>query len=239
MKLLLLSLLMIIAIESNANKMLDYMDETNNLIEIEKYEEALKRTIWFHNYANDYDTSIAGVRRSSALLDWLDFGKIYPPALTALINIRDDKTKKILDNEGTTDLFGDVAAINSVLSEVQETLNLFEKLEHSQPSFANQNWPYIQEIAVKQRDYALLKKYSFDILSEYQTAEDVLKFYLKQFSHDESFIAMVKTNFAERVLELMSLVPVLLDDEETSILIRNKAEKFVDIKSKESKESNQ
>lgn len=229
MKLLFLSLLMIISIESHADNMLDYMDETNNLIEMEKYEEALKRTIWFHNHAIEYDYSITSVRLSFALSDWLDFGKIYPPALTALINIRDDKAKKILNNEATIDLFNDVSAINKVLSEERETLNMFKKLERNQPSLANQCWPFVREIAVKKKDYALLKKYSIDILSEYQTAEELLKFNLKQFSDDENFIVMSKNIFIERVLELMSLASKL-DDDETAFLIRGKAKKFVEIK---------
>ncbi len=229
MKLLFLSFLMMVSVTSHADSMLDYMDGTKHLIEVGKYEEALKRTVWFHDHAMEYDNSIASVRLSFALSDWSDFGEIYSPALTALINIRDEKTKKILNRKGSVDLFNDVSAINKILSEETKTLSMFKKLELNQPSLANQCWPFVREIAMKRKDLALIKKYSVDVLSEYQTAEELLKFNLNQFGDDENLILMSKNTFVEIVLELISLASTL-DDDKAASLIRERAVKFVELK---------
>lgn len=65
-----------------------------------RYEEALREHIWFHDHALAKQPSLYGVRLSYALADWVDFGKVYPPALAALQAVRDAKTVKLQNVDG-------------------------------------------------------------------------------------------------------------------------------------------
>ncbi len=64
-------------------------DEANRLMSQTHYEEALQRQIWYFNHALDYDPSLAGVRLSFTLSDWVELGRRYPKARQAMEAIRD------------------------------------------------------------------------------------------------------------------------------------------------------
>lgn len=59
-----------------------------------RYAEALEGYIWYHDNALSHDPAQAGVRLSYAIGYWLKLAQDYPPALLALKDIRDQKTKR-------------------------------------------------------------------------------------------------------------------------------------------------
>jgi len=226
MKLYIFTFLLLISTNCHSNSMLDYLDVTDSLIQAGKYEEALERTIWFHNHSLELQKNIAGVRLSFALSYWYEFGKKYPPALAALKEIRTNKTNLLLAGDGFYSLFDDVASINKVLSENHKTLDLFKKLEQQQPILAKNYWYIVKDIAISENDYTLLKKYTINTLREYSDAEELLKYNLNMFKDDYEFIEMNKNIFVERSLELIKL-SLTLNDSKTALLIKNKANALV------------
>ena len=103
-----------------------YLVETDHLIRIAKYEEALERCIWFHDHALEHDPNMVGVRASFALLSWSNLASKYPPARKAMIDRRNQATKELLDGKGGVMLFLDAVALNRELKENDKTVELFE-----------------------------------------------------------------------------------------------------------------
>ena len=142
-----------------AEDMMKYMQDTNDLVDKGEYEKALGRTIWFHNHALEYDIGMYGVRLSFALNDWIELGNKYPPALESLKGIRDTKTERLLSGTGNVNLLIDVSTINKALSDDDKTIKLFKNIEKTQPTMASRAWPMIKDVATRENDKSLLKKY--------------------------------------------------------------------------------
>ena len=103
-----------------------------------RYEEALEHYVWFHEHALEHDEAYYGVRLSFALASWTRLGEAYPPAIEALRQIRDRKTRVLLDGRGDSRLFDDIAAINENLHEQEATSRLFRELSRKLPLLAKQ-----------------------------------------------------------------------------------------------------
>jgi len=134
--------IMIVAISAclsvQAEDMEKYLDDTEAMQEQGKYEQALERHLWFHDHALEHDCSMAGVRLSFALADWKDLGDKYPPALTAMKKVRDEKTALLENGHGSYALFLDVDSLNETLGEEGKTIELFRKLEREQHDLAEE-----------------------------------------------------------------------------------------------------
>ena len=231
MKIILFAFLIAIALTSHADDMSEYMNETLDLINMEEYEEALERTIWFHNHVLEHDESMTGVRLSFALMYWNDFGKKYQPALAALKSIRDENTNKLISGGGSPDIFQDTVAINDELSDNDKSIELFKALDKKRPDFAKRVWNYIDETVIKEKDYALAAKYTGDILKAYQKEENQ---YLSLIGLQKEHGTTVGNNFKETIdrifvddtLQLIHLATAL-DDRETAVKIQSAAKAIV------------
>jgi hypothetical protein len=148
--------------------MQQYLKDTRQLVIQKKYKEALQRDIWFHDHALEHEPGIRGVRLSFALSDWEQLGKVYPPAMTALKNIRDRKTQQLINNSGPSDLFPDVAAINRVLKEDAKTINLFQLLAKAHPEIAPEYFLYIKDQLYAAKRYDIIHEYMGSPMAEYQ-----------------------------------------------------------------------
>lgn len=101
-----------------------------------RYDLALKKHIWFHQNALKYKPSFYGVRLSFALYDWLDLSKVYPPALLKLKEARNQAGNNVKNGMNAQAFFHDFQAINGVLREREQTVELFKWLDSNQPSVA-------------------------------------------------------------------------------------------------------
>ena len=136
-----------------------YLSDTKDLVSAGKYEEALKRHIWFHDHALEHQPSMYGVRLSFALSNWKELGAKYPPAMKALIEIRDRKSKSLLGGEGNHKLFHDVASLNETLGELEKTVSLFEEIDEKQPKAAKGFWNVAKDAIIDAKRYDLARKY--------------------------------------------------------------------------------
>src|SRR5688572_26854027 len=77
----------------------DGLERARRFAERGKYEEALREHIDFHDNILKTHPAMYGVRLSFALSAWIDLGQEYPKALTALKDIRDQKTDRLVKGE--------------------------------------------------------------------------------------------------------------------------------------------
>jgi hypothetical protein len=127
-----------------------------------KYEDALAEYVWFHDHALEEQPSLYGVRLSFALSYWAELGQSYPPALHALLEVRDRKARSLFSGAADRELFHDVEAINQYLGDHKATSLLFEQLDREHPALAVECANLAQEALVAAGNYALAAKYLTD-----------------------------------------------------------------------------
>lgn len=123
-----------------------------------KYEDALRDHLWFHEHALDEDPTLAGVRLSFALRDWIYLAEQFPLARRALQAIRDRDTQRILNGSATA-RFHDVSAINSALGEERATHDLFTQIDAQLPELAKDCAELALPALVALEDFQLARRY--------------------------------------------------------------------------------
>jgi hypothetical protein len=127
------------------------------------YAKALERHEWFRTNGHKIDPSMMGVRNSYALTAWVKLGAKYPPALVSLKKLRDEGVAKITAGKVAREDFSDVAAINRVLSESNETLRLFKFLDGKFPDVAKSCFNHdVKNSLFEAKEYAAYLRYIGD-----------------------------------------------------------------------------
>jgi hypothetical protein len=124
-----------------------------------KYEDALRDHLWFHEHALQEDPSLAGVRLSFALRDWIYLAEQFPLARRALQAIRDRDTQRILNGGATLARFHDISAINSALGDERATHELFTQLDTQLPELAKDCAELALPALVAVEDFQLARRY--------------------------------------------------------------------------------
>jgi tetratricopeptide (TPR) repeat protein len=138
------------------------LNDARRLAKAGDYAGALEKQVWFHNNALAIRPEYYGVRLSFALADWVELGKKYPPALEKLKSIRDVKVARLSAGTTDRDLFHDVVAINEYLGETKQTVDLFRKIDASNPEFASKVFDLADSALLESGEYQLAKKYLGD-----------------------------------------------------------------------------
>jgi hypothetical protein len=116
-----------------------YLAETRDMVREGMHQEALERFRWFHANALERQPSMAGVRLSHALSYWRSLGDVYPPALAALLDLRDETVRQLREDPGDRQLFADLIGLNRVLEEERFTIQVFERLLRYDADLADQH----------------------------------------------------------------------------------------------------
>lgn len=120
-----------------------------------QYAEALDGLVWFHHRALEYDRHLGAVRLSYGLVFWLDLARVYPPALDALLELRERKAQALVRGEGDVDLFHDLVAIDKVMEQPGATHACYVSLLEQQPGLAADCTGLALPAIVAAGDYAL------------------------------------------------------------------------------------
>jgi hypothetical protein len=135
-----------------------------------RYVDALAKHVWFHENALKIAPAFYGVRLSFALVDWVELGKAYPPALEKLKGIRDqtaDRIRNTVGNHSTAqtdrdrlrDAFHDVVSINKYLKETGKSKDLFFWLDSHKPRLANYLFDLAEPALIEAKEYRLCGRY--------------------------------------------------------------------------------
>ena len=143
----------------HAADMQKYLNDTRVLVKKGKYKKALSQFLWFHKHSLEHEPAMYGVRLSYALFEWKELGNIYPPALKAMIKVRDDSTNKIYLGSDDVNLFHDVESLNEVLNNDSKTLDLFRYLDRDRKDMAEKCWDIVKDLVIKTKSYELAQRY--------------------------------------------------------------------------------
>ncbi len=122
-------------VEQDADPM-QVKQQAGKLAEQGLYEEALAKLLWCFDEGAKVSPSFIGVRLSFLLVQIVELGEKYPPALDALQERRDAAEMRATNNKGTQrysyDLM-DLVALNQYLGEDAANLEIYEKLKSESP----------------------------------------------------------------------------------------------------------
>ena len=127
-----------------------------------KYEQALAKQVWFHENALKFDPAMSGVRLSFALGYWHDLGKVYPPALDKLREIREKTREKITADDGKNvsfEDFHDLVSLNRELGDELQTVEIFKWIEERNPKAAGRIYGVSEDELIGAKEYAICGKY--------------------------------------------------------------------------------
>ena len=144
----------------------EVLRDARQCVKSRDYLAALEKYIWFHDHALDVDRSWVGVRLSYAVSEWADLGKLYPPALTALKEVRDAKTSSLIKGDGDASLFHDVVAINRALEQEESTRDLFRTIAATDRGLAEKCFRFALESLVSANEWSLARSFIPDVLIE-------------------------------------------------------------------------
>lgn len=175
-----------------------------------QHEIALSEYLWFHEHALQEQPSLYGVRLSFALSYWAELGKVYPPALQALREIRDRKTRLLESGSTDRELFHDVEAINQYLGDSGETAQLFQVLEHQNQPFASKCADLALEALAVSGHFLVAAKYLPDPVPHVtklaaQLSDDIARIHDRPRSKSPRYRAFT-WNFAKDLRLVMSVL---------------------------------
>lgn len=184
-----------------------------------KYEDALRDHLWFHEHALAEDPSLAGIRLSFALRDWIYLAEQFPLARRALQAIRDRDTQRILNGGATLGLFQDISAINSALGDDRSTHELFTQLDTQLPELARDCADLALPALVAVEDFALARRYLPDPVARITTLATRVNDFAEEMakrgntSSAPQLLAFV-LNYAKEVRLVVEVLRRLGEDEE-------------------------
>ncbi len=143
------------------------LDAIRELTKAGQFQQALEKHIWFHEESKS-SPGMGGVRLSYAISAWVELGEQYPPALEALIEIRDKDKAALLSGKGSFQSFHDLSAINQGLSEEADTLQLFLILEKEYPEQAEAYYIVAEDLLIKHKKYDMCAKYIGDPIIKFE-----------------------------------------------------------------------
>lgn len=185
------------------------MEQVRLLASEGRYEEALQKHIWIHDHILELDRAYYGVRLSFALGYWVELGTVYPKALEALVAIRDEKTARLLSGNGNRELFHDVVAINVRLDDSSPTVDLFKKLEASQPEFAASVYDLADEALVAAGEYGIARRYLVDPMGRFAKAKRSFEEDMKYARSTENVVVITQSFqqiFTDNVLRIITVL---------------------------------
>ncbi len=219
-------ILFLICVTLLAEDLNTYLGATLDMVKEGRYIEANLRYKWFHDHALEHNPSMAGVRLSFALGYWKQLGDVYPPALEAMQQVRDEKTSRIREGEGDFRLFHDVYALNRTLEEDQKTLDLFYVLDQKQIGLAKQCWDIVETEIIKRKDKSLIIKYAGEPRQAFQENVTQYEMNLELAKTNPNigtgFLDFSRTHFIEETQMIIELA-LLLDDYNAAEEIRTSA----------------
>jgi hypothetical protein len=210
-----------------AEDLLKYLRDTQDLARAGEYEEAAERYLWFHNHVLEHEPAMNGVRLSSALMSWKELGDVYPPALASIKKVRNEKTDILVQKNGNRHLFHDVAALNNTLEEDAKTIELFRILDKEQPDLAKQCWRAAKDAVITGKAYDLVRKYIGNPVREWDTVKKIYEMNKTRYDDEsktfgDQFKKITEEHFVQGSLKLIELA-LALDDTESAKEIQAKA----------------
>lgn len=136
----------------------NYLSQIDKMIGENQYEKALDAFRYYFKESKK-ESSLGGVRLSFCLSAWVSLGKIYPPAMSELISMSNERKNLLLAGAGNSEMFQEYNAINRYIEKDNETLATFIEIEKNFPEQAASYHFFAKDLIINAKQYDLAKKY--------------------------------------------------------------------------------
>ena len=223
---LLLSLLLIFSTISYASVGNEDLNDICQLTKAGKFQQALEKHLWFHEESKK-SPGMGGVRLSYAIDAWIDLGEKYPPALEALIEIRDNDKEALLSGRGNFENFHDLSAINQGLGQDEETLNLFLILDKKYSDQTESYYIVAEDLLIKNKQYEICAKYIGDPIMKYERIRHNRELQMSFVKtnpklNDPNFLEYADKSYVDDVVKLIEVL-IAIDKREDAIEIQKRS----------------
>jgi hypothetical protein len=231
MRAIVLALLLLFPGMARAGDMQKYLSDTQELVRRGEPQQALTRFIWFHEHALEHEPAMYGVRLSFALSYWKSLGAEYPPALDAMVEIRDRSAARLLSGKPQPSLFHDVVSLNRTLEEDDRTVELFERLDAERPQDTRDLWEMAKEALFAAKRYDLIAKYLGNPLSQFTKITALYDMNTSMYDDDRfkdpHFREYNENSFVEECVRLIE-ISVQIGNDAAALDIQQKALSVLD-----------
>lgn len=187
----------------------EVLNEARQATRNKDYPTALDRYRWFYDNALLLDEAYYGVRLSFCLMEWVRLGAEFPPALEALISLK-EKTLSAFKASNSRQNFQELASICRVLSCSEEAFQEFCNVSDKQLSASI--FRDIYEYCASNSMWDICREYLGNGNSQYREALELLDHMLK-FSNeqveDEARESLLHTGVVEFKREVSWLLAML------------------------------
>jgi len=122
--------------------------------------EAAEKHLWFHEHVLEREPSMAGVRLSFAMHDWVALARRYPAAMTQLIAVRDATVAQVdAGGMAARQALSEVIGINRYLHAPESTRDAFNRLVARDPVIADQSVLEVLPALIELNDIALASQH--------------------------------------------------------------------------------
>ena len=233
MKSYMAAIISLMAAWTYASDMQEYLSTTRQMTRMGQYEEALERHIWFHDNVLSHDPAMYGVRLSFALSYWKELADKYPPAMDALVELRDRIESRVREG-GDSRAFHDLVALNNKLDREQNTIEVFDYLDREHPAIARRAWHIAKDTVIDAQRYDLARKYIEDPVREFAKVKTMYEHNVTLYENPEvggeHFREYNEGKLVRDSLKLIS-VALSLNDRDSAMKIRDMALEIVEHKS--------
>ncbi len=183
-------------------------DEALDDAEAGRLELAHQKHLWYHRHATRHDGSLHGVRLTFALADWVLLACRYPPAMRAIVAIRDDAWPAIRAGTIGYEQFAEFAAISRELGQPHATAEAFRALDRDHPRLARHLAGSSLSQLAAAREWALAARYvqpAEYLAAELERLESVPDRAAKH-GLAPTFLEFAAGEFASRIATLVALL---------------------------------
>jgi hypothetical protein len=231
MRAILVVVVALMALAAKAEDMQKYLGDTQDLVRQGKHQEALERFVWFHEHALENDPGMYGVRLSFALSYWKSLGDVFPPAQTALVELRDRTLEQVTDKGENVPVFHDLVSLNRTLGEDSKTVELFQTIDQTKPELAKKYWNMAKDAVIAAKRYDLAGKYIGSPTKEFTRIKAMYDlnttYYDKPNFEGAEFKNHNENHFVEESLQLIAIV-LARGDPKAAKQVQEKAQAVVD-----------
>jgi len=135
-----------------------------------RYDIALAKFVWYFEHALQYQPDQSSIRISSGLRHWAELARSYPPALEAMLALRDEAADSVRTGQNVRDAFHDLVYINRTIDEEDSTVELFKILDSKFPSEAKRSYRLAEPSLVRAKEFKLCGKY-IDLDAYYRSVD--------------------------------------------------------------------
>lgn len=148
--------------------------QIESLIENGEFEEALRKHVWFHEVSRE-SPGMGGVRLSYAIQSWVELAEKFPPAMQALVELRDTNKNVLLAGNGNFDNFHDFFAINQYLDSEEDTYITYLVIFKNYPNQAKSYFHVVEDLLMKKGRFDICEVFLGDPREKYKYIEKLHK----------------------------------------------------------------